>query len=95
MASIASDSSDLNAASEVENFISRMAKRLVGVTSVVHLQRLHHPFLLGMNRAGGVGGFHSQANAFAFAVALNMFPGWFEWKIRGHEQGIHPHRRRA
>jgi hypothetical protein len=32
---------------------------------------------------------------FAFAVFLIIFPGWFELKIRGHEQGIHPHRRRA
>jgi hypothetical protein len=32
---------------------------------------------------------------FAFAAVLHIFPGWFEWKIRGHEQRIHPHRRRA
>jgi hypothetical protein len=32
---------------------------------------------------------------FAFAVVLIIFPDWFELKIRGHEQGIHPHRRRA
>jgi hypothetical protein len=34
-------------------------------------------------------------SVFAFAAALIIFPDWIEWKIRGHEQGIHPHRRRA
>jgi hypothetical protein len=34
-------------------------------------------------------------SGFAFTGALHIFPGWFEWKIPGHEQGIHQDRRRA
>jgi hypothetical protein len=48
-------------------------------------------------KAAGVGGYSIPLpnSGLAFAAALDTLTLWLKREIRGHEQGIHPHRRRA